>query len=280
MRATVRARLTIGFLVLAAIGSLVSVAILATLSRSLDELRRVVTVSDVIEHKALEMRFDVLAMSDARRGFLISSADEAQRVRKEQAYEHFEVVVAEIRTLARQGQILGLLAAADLDARTLNRLEDGILATMASGDVEGATARYIEHSPSDDTTTVMLRFESGATGLIFCSVATATDFNFTLYGSRGLAEISKPNLQTLRFVPVSEHAPTGPVTAPPDEISEHTGFDMLAAELGEFARAIREKRPYPVAIDEVLHGMSVFDAIVRSAKSGNIESVTEPSKRR
>ena len=80
MRATVRARLTIGFLVLAAIGSVVSVAILATLSRSLDELRRAVTVSDVIEHKALEMRFDVLAMSDARRGFLISSADEAPRV--------------------------------------------------------------------------------------------------------------------------------------------------------------------------------------------------------
>jgi len=143
MRATVRARLTIGFLALAAIGSVVSVAILASLSRSLDELRRVVTVSDVIEHKALEMRFDVLAMSDARRGFLISSADEAQRVRKEQAYEHFEVVVAEIRTLARQGEILGLLTAADMDARTLSRLEDGILATMASGDVEGATARYI-----------------------------------------------------------------------------------------------------------------------------------------
>src|SRR5216683_2884289 len=28
-------------------------------------------------------------------------------------------------------------------------------------DVECATARYIEHGPSDDTTTVMLRFESG-----------------------------------------------------------------------------------------------------------------------
>ena len=42
-------------------------------------------------------------------------------------------------------------------------------------DVQCATARYIE-GPSDDTTTVMLRFECGATGLIFCSVATATNF--------------------------------------------------------------------------------------------------------
>ncbi len=71
-------------------------------------------------------------------------------------------------------------------------------------DVQCATARYIDQSPSDDTTTVMLRFESGATGLIFCSVATATNFCFTLYGSKGLAEISKPNLQRFRFVPTSD----------------------------------------------------------------------------
>jgi predicted dehydrogenase len=145
-------------------------------------------------------------------------------------------------------------------------------------DVRCVTARNIP-GPSDDTTTVMLRFESGATGLIFCSVATATNFSFTLYGSKGLAEISRPNLQRLRFVPASDQAPTGPVTAPTDEVSEHPGFDMLNAELTEFARAIREGRPYPVLIDEVLHGMSVFDAIVRAGQSGEIEAVAEPPRR-
>jgi predicted dehydrogenase len=145
-------------------------------------------------------------------------------------------------------------------------------------DVRCVTARNIP-GPSDDTTTVMLRFESGATGLIFCSVATATNFSFTLYGSRGLAEISQPNLARLRFVPTSDQAPTGPVTAPPDEISEHPAFDMLNAELTAFARAIREHTPYPVSIDEVLHGMSVFDAIVRAGRSGQLEAVAEPAGR-
>jgi predicted dehydrogenase len=145
-------------------------------------------------------------------------------------------------------------------------------------DVRCVTARNIP-GPSDDTTTVMLRFESGATGLIFCSVATATNFSFTLYGSKGLAEISKPNLQRLRFVPTSIEAPTGAVTAPPDEISEHTGFDMLNTELTAFARAIRERTPYPIAIEEVLHGMSVFDAIVGAGQTGAIEAVAEPSRR-
>jgi predicted dehydrogenase len=139
-------------------------------------------------------------------------------------------------------------------------------------DVRCVTGRYIG-APSDDTTTVMLRFENGATGLIFCSVATATNFSFALYGTRGLAEISRPDLRTFRFVPGSKEAPRGPVTAPPDEWSEHPGFDMLHAELTEFARCIREQRSFPVPIADVLHGMSVFDAVVGSARSNCIEKI-------
>ena len=139
-------------------------------------------------------------------------------------------------------------------------------------DVRCITSRHF-NLPSDDTTAVMLRFASGATGLIFCSVATATNFNFTLYGSRGLAEISGPDLQRFRFVPSSTEAPRGLVAAPPDEVSEHRDFDMLRAELTEFACSIRERRSFAVPTADVLHGMSVFDAIVRSAREASIEPV-------
>src|SRR5262249_4349994 len=37
--------------------------------------------------------------------------------------------------------------------------------------------------PADDTTTILMRFASGVTGSIFCSVATATNFHFTVYGT-------------------------------------------------------------------------------------------------
>src|SRR6185295_19128117 len=139
-------------------------------------------------------------------------------------------------------------------------------------DVLCSTGRYVA-GPSDDTSSIMLRFQSGATGLLFCSVATATTFSFTLFGSRGLAEISRPDLSRVRFVPTSTVAPTGPITAPPDEIIDSGAFDMLNAELVAFARSIEHKTPYPVAIDQVLHGMAVFDAIVRSSKSRKIEPV-------
>jgi len=139
-------------------------------------------------------------------------------------------------------------------------------------DVRSLTARNYP-GPSDDTTTIMLRCEGGATGLIFCSVATATNFEFTAYGTNGLAEISRPDLSHFRFAPVSTTPPTGLVPAPPDEIAEYKGFDMLHAEMTAFARAIRDGNPYPVPIDDVLHGMAVFDAVVESAKRGDIVPV-------
>jgi predicted dehydrogenase len=48
---------------------------------------------------------------------------------------------------------------------------------------------------------------------------------------------------------------------------------MLNAELVAFARSIEQKKPYPVSIEQVLHGMAVFDAVVRSGLSGQIEKV-------
>jgi predicted dehydrogenase len=139
-------------------------------------------------------------------------------------------------------------------------------------DVRCTTARFLP-GRSEDTTSIMLRFSQGATGLIFCSVATATNFSFALYGTRGLAEISRPDLQCYRFTPGATQPPRGMVTAPSDKITEHPQFDMLNAELTEFARCIRDRRPYPVPLDDILHGMSVFDAIVRAANSGAVENV-------
>src|ERR1700692_658697 len=141
------------------------------------------------------------------------------------------------------------------------------------GDVRCLTARNYP-GRSDDTTTIMLRFAGGATGLIFCSVATATNFEFTLYGTAGLGEISRPDMSRLRFAPTATAAPTGRVPAPPDEIVEHSGFDTLHAELTAFAQAIGNGKPYPVPIKDVLHGMAGFDAIVESAKTGAIVGVS------
>src|SRR5262249_42657979 len=97
--------------------------------------------------------------------------------------------------------------------------------------------------------------------------ATATNFSFSVYGAKGMAEISGAALQNFRFVPTSDRPPDGPVTAPSAEHLDFIGFDMLNAELTAFARAIVDKTPYPVPLAAVLHGMAVFDAVVQSAKT-------------
>ena len=66
-------------------------------------------------------------------------------------------------------------------------------------------------------------------------------------------------------VDVELDVPTAGATRLADTVNYET--------IGEFARAIAEKRPYPVPIDQVLHGMAVFDALVKSAKSGKVEPV-------
>jgi predicted dehydrogenase len=146
-------------------------------------------------------------------------------------------------------------------------------------DVQCHTALHGD-GPSDDTTTLLMRFDGGVTGVIFCSVSTATNFSFTTYGSRGLAEVRGASLQQVRFVPVSQQAPTGPVIAPPDETIDYAEFDMLNAELVEFARCIRDRRAYPIDIDDVLHGMAVFDAAVQSARTGDIVEVAASGQKR
>ena len=136
-----------------------------------------------------------------------------------------------------------------------------------------SSRRGIDHA--DDTTTMHLKFESGVTGVMACTLSTSPNLNFTVYGTKGLVEISHSSLKNFRFTPAPDAAPTGPVIAPPSEVHEYGGVESsISAQFEALARAITDKTPYPVAIDEVLHGMSVFDALVESARTGRIVSVS------
>jgi len=120
----------------------------------------------------------------------------------------------------------------------------------------------------DDTTSVMLKFANGASGLFFASLATAANYRIAVYGSKGFAEILGGSLDDFRFVPAPDSPSANWTVAPAPEVIHRPGFDLLRAELTAFAAAIRKRAPYPVTPDEVLHGVEVFEAIVTSAESG------------
>jgi predicted dehydrogenase len=125
----------------------------------------------------------------------------------------------------------------------------------------------------EDTTSVLMRLANGMSASLFCSLVTAPTYRFAVYGTKGRAELSGQD-PDFRFFPVPEAMMEGRQRATAPEIIEFKGFNPLKAELEGFAAAINGTRPYPITADEIIHGVAAFEAIVRSAATGQPVKVT------
>ena len=121
-------------------------------------------------------------------------------------------------------------------------------------------------SHGDDTTSLILNFENGVTGLAFCSIAAARNFRMAVYGAKGFAEVLTPTMDLFRFIPAVEGRASHLAQIPDAEEIVTPGFNSTTAELAQFARCILDRQQYPVPLGEVLHGVCVFDAAVESAR--------------
>ena len=117
---------------------------------------------------------------------------------------------------------------------------------------------------AEDTTSVIFGFANGMSGSLLSCLATAVSYRLAVFGSKGCAELVTPNLD-FRFTPTPDAMPTGRHTQPAPEVIENRGANTLLAELEAFADAINGGAPYPIPAEEILHGVAVFEAIVRSA---------------
>ena len=118
---------------------------------------------------------------------------------------------------------------------------------------------------ADDTTDILLRFQNGASGHIFCSTAATPHYRMAVYGTKGFAEVLGHQMTLFRFVPA---AGAGVHGAGEPEVTETAGFNMLNAELEAFAASIAAKRPFPTPLDQIMHGVAVFEAVATSAAGG------------
>lgn len=117
----------------------------------------------------------------------------------------------------------------------------------------------------DDTTTVTLRHKNGVTSSFNCSIAAAANYRIAVYGTRGLAETDR-NLDAFRFTPAPDK-PGHPPAAQPETI-DHKGVNPVKVALEAFAAAVGGAAPFPISADQILHGVAVFEAIVKSAAAG------------
>lgn len=138
--------------------------------------------------------------------------------------------------------------------------------TCLSGRVEWVMAqsqRRVLDTEADDTTSALLRFESGASASLVTLMATAETWRLRVLGSRGWAEMIDED--TLVVARMGE----APVTRkfPPT--------DTLRAALEAFADAITGEATFPVAPQDALHGVAVTAAIARSAQRGTRVALSE-----
>ncbi len=143
-------------------------------------------------------------------------------------------------------------------------LVDGMIDLL--GPIASVMARVSRHAAlfADDTTDVLLTFQNGASGHIYCSTVSTPLYRMAVHGTKGFAEILGHPMETFRRL-----------SAPPavPDIHETRGFNMVTAELEAFAASIATLVPFPTPLSEIRHGVAVFEAILRSASTGRTEMV-------
>jgi predicted dehydrogenase len=144
------------------------------------------------------------------------------------------------------------------------------------GPIAQVTAQSLNRaapSGAEDTTSVLLRLASGATGFVSCMTATAPYYRFCVYGSKGVAEITGRELDRMTIWPTPDAPLGGHATPKPPEHSQVDGFDTVAAELSAFADAVAGRAAYPISHGQMIHGSAVFQAIAESAATGTTRQV-------
>lgn len=120
----------------------------------------------------------------------------------------------------------------------------------------------------DDTTSIIMQLEGGATAYVGTNLATAQGFRMQVFGTGGWVEIRRPTVSHFEFVPNAAKPMTGQHQAVESESIEFEPFDNVRAGLELFAAAAEGGDPFPATPAQVLQGTAALESIVESARSG------------
>jgi predicted dehydrogenase len=130
---------------------------------------------------------------------------------------------------------------------------------------------------ADDTTSILFRMKEGMSGYLSTMTATGPGFSFQVFGSNGwvrlegmthVAGASSEERRTRLFGACKFQPIKGPA-----ETWEAARLDVTRASLEAFAKAARGGPAYPIPTGEMIHGVAVTEAIVRSAQTGTVEKI-------
>ena len=111
----------------------------------------------------------------------------------------------------------------------------------------------------DDTTVMLFRHKSGATGYLCCLAQGGRLIMLRAFGQKGWAEMHGES-QLVRCMAQA----TG--MGGEEKKTDYPAFDSLNAELEAFAAAVEGGPAYPITPAEIVNGVAVLEAIERSSR--------------
>jgi len=130
---------------------------------------------------------------------------------------------------------------------------------------------------ADDTTSILFRMKDGMSGYLGTMTATGPGFSFQVFGSKGWLRLegvthvggaSSEERRTRLFGTCKFQPIRGPL-----EVWEAEKRDVTHACFEAFARAAQGGPAFPISPEQIIHGSSVSESIIRSAASGKAEKV-------
>jgi predicted dehydrogenase len=134
--------------------------------------------------------------------------------------------------------------------------------------VHAQSARRVLDYGLDDTTSMLFRYKSGASGYLGTIIATAETWRMQIFGSKGWVEVGDVQHLTtweMRFCSVN---PVNLLDHHKPQVLTFPALSTERAELEHFANAVRDKRPLAVPGGNEQHNVAVFEAILKSAARG------------
>jgi predicted dehydrogenase len=131
---------------------------------------------------------------------------------------------------------------------------------------------------ADDTTSILFRMKAGMSGYLGTLTATGPGFSFQVFGSEGwvrlegmthVAGASSEERRTRLFGTCKLQPAKGQA-----EVWEAERLDVGRVTLEAFGKAASGVSSFPIPVEQMIHGASVTEAIIRSAGSGEFEKVS------
>jgi len=145
-----------------------------------------------------------------------------------------------------------------------------------AGHIESVSAqslRQVQDFGADDTTSMLFRFKSGASGYLGTVIATAETWRMQVFGSKGWAEVGDVEHLTAWNLRLCYLDPRNILVKQKPIVMKFEPTSTERAELEYFAQAAMAGRGIAVPGGDEVHNVAVLEAIVRSAREDSRQRI-------